>query len=150
MHFSAHAENRECAAAQAISFAAKLSKAVWDGLAEKYVCKAKFVTAVASAVYSFKDYPTTDEYYQVAEEIVKKYPFMQSMDGHVSQQFDIIYNYTAREIIQFHKTCMLSCEYINNYVLRIYPFHAGLSCGVPQDAYELWPQACREEKGEKR
>ena len=65
-------------------------KRVRDGLAAKYLGAqdlAKFVTAVASALFSFKDYPTTEEYYQVAEEIVKKYPFLETRDGHVSQQF---------------------------------------------------------------
>ena len=64
-------------------------KAVRDGLAQNYLCAkdmATFVTAVAHALYSFKDYPTTEEYYQVSEEIVRKYPFLETRDGHVSQQ----------------------------------------------------------------
>ena len=46
--------------------------------------RAKFITAVAEAIYRFKSYPTRDEYEHVAQQIVQKWPFMDSATGHVS------------------------------------------------------------------
>ena len=45
-----------------------------------------FLSAVASAMFTFKRYPTNDDYSNVARTIVTKYPFMKSPTGkpHVS------------------------------------------------------------------
>lgn len=44
--------------------------------------RAKFLTAIAEAIYRFKSYPLTPEYDRVAQQIVKKWSFLKG--GEVS------------------------------------------------------------------
>lgn len=46
--------------------------------------RAKFITSIAEAVYRFKSYPTKEEYEHVANQVVKKWGFMETKTGHVS------------------------------------------------------------------
>ena len=46
--------------------------------------RAKFITTIAQAVYRFKSYPTADEYRHIAQQIVKKWKFLEAKNGHVS------------------------------------------------------------------
>lgn len=50
--------------------------------------RAKFVTAIAEAMYRFKSYPLKNEYEHVAQQIVKKWTFLEGANGHVSQFFN--------------------------------------------------------------
>lgn len=43
--------------------------------------KPKFISAVASAIFRYKSYPTTDEYERVGKLIISKYPFLRSSNG---------------------------------------------------------------------
>ena len=46
--------------------------------------RAKFITSIAEAIYRFKSYPTREEYEHVANQVVKKWAFMETKTGHVS------------------------------------------------------------------
>ncbi len=46
--------------------------------------RAKFVTSVAEAIYRFKSYPTREEYEHVAQQVVRKWTFLETRTGHVS------------------------------------------------------------------
>lgn len=46
--------------------------------------RAKFITIIAQSIYRFKNYPTEDEYIQVVQELVKKWPFLDNGMGVVS------------------------------------------------------------------
>ena len=46
--------------------------------------RAKFITSIAEAIYRFKSYPTREEYEHVANQIVKKWEFLETRTGHVS------------------------------------------------------------------
>lgn len=46
--------------------------------------RAKFITVIAQSIYRFKNYPTDDEYVQVVQEMVKKWPFLDDGKGLVS------------------------------------------------------------------
>ncbi len=43
--------------------------------------KTKFIGNVAAAVFSFKSYPTKDEYTHIGQQIINKYPFLKSSTG---------------------------------------------------------------------
>ena len=49
--------------------------------------RTKFIASVCSAIFTYKSLPTTPEYNHVAEQIVKKYPFLKAKSGpgHVRQ-----------------------------------------------------------------
>ena len=42
---------------------------------------AKFVKAVAGAIFRFKAYPTKAEYDYIGQQIISKYPFLKSLSG---------------------------------------------------------------------
>lgn len=44
----------------------------------------KFITSIAEAMYRFKSYPTKEQYDHVANQVVKKWPFLETRSGHVS------------------------------------------------------------------
>ena len=43
--------------------------------------RAKFIASIASAIFKYKNYPTTDEYNHVGQQIIKKYSFLKSSSG---------------------------------------------------------------------
>ena len=52
---------------------------IQEGLDEKNLtgrARAKFITAIAEAIYRSKSYPTRDEYEHVAQQIVKRWTFL--------------------------------------------------------------------------
>ena len=54
------------------------------GLASKRLTgkpRTKFITVISQSIYRFKNYPTEDEYIQVVQEIVKKWPFLDDGRG---------------------------------------------------------------------
>lgn len=60
---------------------------IQTGLDEKSLTgrtRAKFITSIAEAIYRFKSYPTKEEYEHVANQIVKKWAFLETRTGHVS------------------------------------------------------------------
>lgn len=60
---------------------------VISGLEEKYLvgkARTKFTTAIASAMFQHKSYPTGDEYKHVVQEVFKKWPFLRVRNGDVS------------------------------------------------------------------
>ena len=46
--------------------------------------RAKFITIIAQSIYRHKSYPTDEEYIHVAQELVKKWPFLDGGKGIVS------------------------------------------------------------------
>ena len=61
--------------------------AVQIGLDEKALtgrARAKFITTIAQAVFRFKSYPTADEYRHIALQIVRRWKFLDTKNGHVS------------------------------------------------------------------
>lgn len=48
--------------------------------------RTKFIASVASSIFKYKNYPTSEEYSHVGSQIIKKYPFLKSSSGsgHVS------------------------------------------------------------------
>ena len=46
--------------------------------------RTKFVSVIAESIYGYKSYPTNDEYDHVAEQIVKKWPFLCKSGSYVS------------------------------------------------------------------
>ena len=57
------------------------------GLKEKHLvgkARTKFTTAIASAMFQHKSYPTSDEYKHVVREAFKKWPFLCVRNGDVS------------------------------------------------------------------
>ena len=46
--------------------------------------RAKFITVVSQSIYRFKNYPTDDEYFHVAQEMVKKWSFLDEGKGLVN------------------------------------------------------------------
>lgn len=43
--------------------------------------RSKFITCVASAIFKYKNYPTSEEYSHVGSQVIKKYPFLKSSNG---------------------------------------------------------------------
>lgn len=46
--------------------------------------RTKYLSTVASYVYSYKEYPTRSEYIHIAEQIVKQHPFLLNNGSYVS------------------------------------------------------------------
>lgn len=62
-------------------------QAILLGLSNKKLTgkpRTKFITIIAQTIYRFKNYPTEDEYIQVVQELVKKWPFLDDGKGIVS------------------------------------------------------------------
>ena len=62
------------------------------GLDEKNLtgrARAKFITSITEAMYHFKSYPTKEEYHHVANQVVKKWAFLETRTGHVSFHSDV-------------------------------------------------------------
>lgn len=62
---------------------------VMTGIAEKNLsgkARTKFISSIASAIFKYKSYPSSEEYSHVGSQIIKKYPFIKSRSGsgHVS------------------------------------------------------------------
>lgn len=51
--------------------------------------RAKFITSICEAMYTFKSMPTKEEYDHVALEMLKKWSFLGSKNGHVRNYFQI-------------------------------------------------------------
>lgn len=47
--------------------------------------RTKFVSVIAEAIFRYKSYPTTEEYEHVAQQIVKKWPFLSKSGSYVSK-----------------------------------------------------------------
>ena len=46
--------------------------------------RAKFISVIAESIFRHKSYPTADEYEHVAQQIVKKWPFLSKGGSYVS------------------------------------------------------------------
>ena len=58
-----------------------------DALTNKSLCgkpRTKFISVIAEAIFRHKSYPTTEEYEHVAQQIVKKWPFLNKSGSYVS------------------------------------------------------------------
>ena len=82
------------------------------GLDEKNLtgrARAKFITSIAEAIYRFKSYPTREEYEHVANQIVKKWTFLETKTGHVSnttcKDLKILCTNTLWSVLSFNIYC---------------------------------------------
>jgi hypothetical protein len=60
---------------------------IMAGLQEEHLVgnpRRKFITAIANAIFHFKNYPTDDEYRHVAQQVAKKWKFLNTGGGCVS------------------------------------------------------------------
>ena len=60
---------------------------IMAGLQEEHLVgnpRRKFITAVANAIFHFKNYPTDEEYHHVAQQVIKKWKFLDTGGGCVS------------------------------------------------------------------
>jgi len=72
-------------------------KVVKDGIKTGQLCgqaRTKFLSAVASHIFSFKEFPTRDEYNHIAEQVIQQYPFMANDGNFVSE---VIYKLSAQK-----------------------------------------------------
>lgn len=46
--------------------------------------RTKFISVIAESIFRYKSYPTTEEYEHVAQQIVKKWPFLSKSGSYVS------------------------------------------------------------------
>lgn len=49
--------------------------------------RTKFITAIANAIFRYKNYPTDEEYRHVAQQVVRKWKFLDTGAGCVSHKF---------------------------------------------------------------
>ena len=79
--------------------------AILEGLNQAKLCgkpRTKFITIISQSIYRFKSYPTDDEYVHVAQELAKKWPFLDEGKGIVSSD-------VAREFTFYH-SCFQSIQ----------------------------------------
>lgn len=110
------------------------------GLNEKNLTgqvRAKFIKAMAEAIYWYKSYLTREEYEHVALQIVKKWNFLEMRTGHVSWKHNTCTFSMLGHIIDFLHSCSIT---------------AGVPCrnferanGIPAQA--RWPET---REGEER
>ena len=53
-------------------------------------CRGKFLQVIADSIFRYKSYPTDDEYKHVAQQMVKKWPFLSNGGNHVSSQLPLV------------------------------------------------------------
>lgn len=81
---------------------------IQEGLDQKNLtgrARAKFITSIAEAMYWFKSYPTKEEYDHVANQMVKKWPFLETRTGHVSTTLLYVFFYVLFTIM-FNCCCL--------------------------------------------
>ena len=57
---------------------------VMAGLNQCRLCgkaRPKFIASIASAIFKYKNYPTSEEYHHIGAQIIKQYPFLKSSSG---------------------------------------------------------------------
>ena len=87
---------QELALPRPFSLPSNFSHSVVSGLEEKHLvgkARTKFITAIASAMFQHKSYPTRDEYDHVVQQVFRKWPFLRVRNGDVSLANSIILSY---------------------------------------------------------
>ena len=81
------------------------SPEIMAGLQEEHLVgnpRRKFITAIANAIFRFKSYPTDEEYHHVAQQVIKKWKFLDTGGGCVSYMLSsIILKYIITLILTF-------------------------------------------------